>query len=419
MQKYRHSPADSAVETAIQAIKEGRMVIVADDQDRENEGDLIMAAALARPEDVNFMARQGRGLICASIDSATAARLQLQVESGPQGALHGTAFTASLDLVAGCSSGISAADRAATLRALANPAAGPGDFARPGHLFPLLARPGGVLERRGHTEAAQDLCLLAGLPPVGVLCELMDDDGSMVRLPGLEQRARDWNLPLVTVQDLARYRLARSPLAPNSTPVRLPRPAGDLWLCTWAIPGQAPETWPLVAGKGLHLPAPDAVPLVRVHSECLTGEALGSLRCDCGAQLRQALDLVSASQQGAVIYLRQEGRGIGLAAKLQAYALQDQGLDTWEANVALGHQPDGRSYQQAAWILHSLGWTSIRLVSNNPAKVTDLEHWGIQVRERLGSHVGRHPENRQYLATKASRFGHHPAPETIPCLPTA
>lgn len=405
------------MEHALSVLKSGGMVLVTDDPDREGEADLVMSAGHASPEAINFMACHGRGLICVAVDSATATRLDLR-EPRPPGnqPLHGTAFTRSVDLIAGCASGISAADRSRTIRALADPESRPRDFTRPGHVFPLEGKPGGVPERRGHTEAALDLCALAGVPGPGVICEVMDDDGSMCRGERLVRKAREWKLPLISVQDIALYRILREPLAPASPPVPIPRDAGTLWMSTWPIPGLPEHRWPLLLSSAPEIPGPgtrqmqeappDTLPLVRVHSECCTGETFGSRRCDCGPQLEQALDLVCTRANAAVIYLRQEGRGLGLAKKLQAYALQDQGLDTWDANTALGHLPDEREYRDAAWILHSLGWPRVHLLSNNPGKTAGLEAWGIHVDRELPLITGQHPANRNYLHTKAVRFGH-------------
>jgi 3,4-dihydroxy 2-butanone 4-phosphate synthase/GTP cyclohydrolase II len=400
-----------------------------------------MAASLVRPEDVNLMAARGRGLICCALDTASAGRLALSVQGD---SLHDTAFTASVDYRHGTSTGISCADRAAGLRALADPASRPADFARPGHLFPLVARPGGVLERRGHTEAAVDLCRLAGLPPAGVICEIMNDDGTMARGPQLEALARELGMPFLRVEDIARHRAAADPLPVGparpglsvAAQARLPTPWGEFTLSTLGHPGNPGASGehqaPLVLSLGLPLPggcagshapragqapasasaacrsagAQPSPPLVRVHSACLTGELFGSLRCDCGPQLDAALARIGEEGRGALVYLHQEGRGIGLEAKLAAYGLQDQGLDTHDANLALGYPADARDYRQAVEALRLFGLDELRLLTNNPEKVRALEAGGIRVSARVGLTVGANPHNRQYLETKRLRFGH-------------
>jgi 3,4-dihydroxy 2-butanone 4-phosphate synthase/GTP cyclohydrolase II len=393
-----------SIPEALEALASGLPILVADDADRENEGDLVVAAEFATPGVVNFLARRGRGLLCAALapDRAQALGLGVDRPGGGPDALHGTAFTASVDLVHGTTTGISAADRSATFRALANPSARPGDFARPGHVFPLVARPDGVWERRGHTEATVDLCRLAGLSGVGVLCEVMNDDGTMARLPDLESLARDEGIPLVTVADLVVYRSrTETPVIPLRG-VRLPTVAGEFDLQVFAAPaGGRP-----LALKYRGSPPGDSLPLVRLHSECLTGDVFGSLRCDCGAQLEESQRRISAQGHGAVVYLRQEGRGIGLEAKLAAYELQDDGLDTVDANRALGFPDDGRTYREAAWILRSWGWDEIRLLTNNPDKVRGLEEAGIRVAERVPLVIPPGPHSEQYLNTKAGRMGH-------------
>lgn len=424
------------VEQALRAMRAGGMVIVADDDDREAEGDFIIAASLVRDADVNLMASRGRGLICCAIAPEIADRLMLSVQGD---ALHDTAFTTSVDYRHGISTGISCADRALGLRALADPASRPADFARPGHLFPLVARPGGIMERRGHTEAAVDLCILAGLPPAGVICEIMNPDGTMARGPQLEELAFELGMPFLRVEDIARHRRAlslhgssiRSAQAaganrPAGSPgmsvaahARLPTPWGEFTIHSLKSPGQpvrppVPQA-PIVLSIGLEA-GQDAAPagtgaavpppLVRVHSACVTGELFGSLRCDCGPQLDAALAQIGREGRGALVYLHQEGRGIGLDAKLASYGLQDQGLDTIDANLALGLPADARNYAQAAEALHLFGLKDVRLLTNNPAKVDGLERAGIKVSERVPLAIGANAHNRHYLETKRLRFGH-------------
>lgn len=392
------------VEEALEAIASGLPILVADDTDRENEGDFVIAAEHATPEVVNLFAAEGRGLICAALPADRGKDLSLSVERYQQGgqARHGTAFTASVDYLVGTSTGISCADRSATLRALADPRSRPDDFGRPGHVFPLIARSGGVLERRGHTEATVDLCRLAGLSGVGVLCEVMLPDGTMARWPDLQQLARRLGLPLITVEALAAFRARTETPIALLRKVALPTDRGDFDLHLFGGPG---ETRPL-ALRARERESRPSHPLIRLHSECLTGDVFGSHRCDCGAQLDQAQRQIATEGYGAVIYLRQEGRGIGLEAKLAAYELQEDGLDTVDANRALGFPDDARRYVEAAWILRSWGWNEVRLLTNNPDKVAGLEAAGIRVIQVLSLEVGHHPENTTYLVTKRDRMGH-------------
>jgi len=406
--------SDARVERAVEDIRGGRMVIVSDDEDRECEGDMIVAAARVTADDVNLMAREARGLICCAIDAATAERLDLKVQADDRRpALHGTAFTESVDAVEGTSTGISTADRALTLRLLADSSRRPADLGRPGHIFPIVARPGGVLERRGHTEAAVDLCRFAGLPPAGAICEIMREDGGMASGESLKAAARRLGLTLVSVEDIVRYRRRREtlvrPLASAALPTRwgsftihhVESPYGqgekEILLLTR---GKDLETQPAPAGRG------GEPLLVRVHSECLTGDLFGSLRCDCGEQLEESMRLLGAAEEGALIYLHQEGRGIGLEAKLHAYGLQDQGLDTVEANLRLGFPSDMRDYWEAAQALGLLGRTRVRLLTNNPDKVAGLEGYGIDVVERVPLRVPSNSHNVRYIKTKRDRLGH-------------
>ncbi len=391
----------NTIEEALQALRKGGIIIVVDDEDRENEGDFILSADLATPETVNFLSREGCGLICAALDSSRAEILNLKIPQG-NSSLHGTAFTDSVDYIHGTTTGISASDRCATFLALADQKTIPADLARPGHVFPLIAKNGGVLERRGHTEATVDLCRLAGLSAVGILCEILNPDGTMARLPQLENIAKKYNLPLISVEQLVLYRKTKEQIVVPLNTVCLPTPRGDFDLTMHSgLSHQAPLS--LKRDKeNLEL----EIPLVRVHSECLTGDLFSSLRCDCGPQLELAMDLIGKEPKGAIIYLRQEGRGIGLEAKLKAYSLQEQGYDTWEANVLQGLPADGRDYWEAAQILKSWGWTTIRLLTNNPAKVVSLEKYGIKVNEILPLIIAPVDQNRQYLETKKVRFGH-------------
>ncbi len=405
---------DALVERAVEDIRAGKIVIVSDDEDREREGDLIIAASRIGAGDVNFMAREARGLICCAIDAAIAERLDLRVQADARRpALHGTAFTESVDAREGTTTGISAADRAITLRALADPASRPSDLARPGHIFPIVARPGGVLERNGHTEAAVDLCRLAGLSPAGIVCEIMREDGSMASGDSLKAVAQRLGLTLISVADIVRYRRRKETLVRVLASAALPTRWGSFTIHHLESPfgvsdqgiilltkGKSLETLPSATGR-------DEDPLlVRVHSECLTGDLLRSLRCDCGEQLEESMRRIGAAKEGALIYLHQEGRGIGLEAKLHAYVLQDQGLDTVDANLRLGYPSDMREYWEAAQVLRLLGRTKVRLLTNNPDKVTGLEDYGIEVTERVPLKVPSNSHNLHYIETKRDRLGH-------------
>ncbi|SEJ08595.1 GTP cyclohydrolase II /3,4-dihydroxy-2-butanone 4-phosphate synthase [Azotobacter beijerinckii] len=390
------------VETAIAAIARGEFVVVVDDTDRENEGDLIVAADAITPAQMAFLVRHSSGLVCVALpgERLDALALPLMVEANSES--QQTAFTVSVDYRHGTSTGISAADRAATLNALADPSSRPDDFARPGHIFPLRARAGGVLERPGHTEAALDLAVLAGHRPAGVLCEIVNDDGSMARRPELFAFAREHGLPIVSIEQLIAWRRARevAPAPQLLAETRLPTRHGEFRLHLYAFEGG--EYPVLLAGE----PAGEGL-LTRLHSECLTGDVLGSLRCDCGEQLDLALARIAREGRGALLYLTgHEGRGIGLAAKLRAYALQDGGLDTVEANRALGLPVEARDYRAAAAILGHLGVRSVQLLSNNPTKARALQEAGIAVQRQLAHEVPANPANQHYLATKRERLGH-------------
>lgn len=392
------------VEDAIEEIRNGRMVIVADDEDRENEGDLVMAASAITPEAVNFMAEHGRGLICVTLLPERADELELPLMTERNTDPHQTAFTISVDAHTrfGVTTGISAQDRAKTIELLAKDGTVPTDFRRPGHVFPLRAKPGGVLRRVGQTEAAVDLARLAGLPPVGVICEILDEDGTMARRPQLEQFAKEHGLRFITVAQLVRYRLTRTRLVERIAEARMPTAYGDFSVIGYRSEVDGREHVALVKGE---LDGARET-LVRMHSECLTGDVFGSKRCDCGEQLHAAMRQIDEEGSGAIVYLRQEGRGIGLGNKLKAYHLQDGGLDTVEANAELGFQPDLRDYGIGAQILLDLGLRSIRLLTNNPRKVVGLDGYDLEITGREPLQVEPGEFNRDYLATKRTKLGH-------------
>jgi 3,4-dihydroxy 2-butanone 4-phosphate synthase / GTP cyclohydrolase II len=394
------------VEDAIQDIRDGKLVIVADDEDRENEGDLVCAAAAVTPDLVNFMTVYGRGLICVALTPDRADELDLKPMTDQNTDPQGTAFTVSVDAHQrfGVTTGISAHDRATTIQLLAEEATRPEDLRRPGHIFPLRAVRGGVLRRVGQTEASVDLAHLAGLPPVGVICEILNPDGSMARRPELEAFAREHGLRFITVAQLVAYRLPRERLVRRVATVTLPTPHGEFQLIGYENTLDEREHVALVRGE---LAGKDDV-LVRMHSECLTGDVFGSMRCDCGEQLSAALARINREGEGAVVYLRQEGRGIGLHNKLRAYELQDRGQDTVEANISLGFKPDLRDYGIGAQILLDLGLRRIRILTNNPKKIVGLEGYGLKIsgREPLEVQPGEH--NARYLETKRRKLGHLP-----------
>jgi len=390
------------VEHAIARIREGGFVVVVDDEDRENEGDLVMAAERVTPEAVNFMLKHARGLITVPLTTARLAALDLPQMVSHNTSHQGTAFTVSVGATHQITTGISAHDRAATIRALVDPATRPDDLSRPGHVFPLRATPGGVLRRAGHTEAAVDLVTLAGLEPGGALCEIMSDDGTMARLPDLARFAERHALPMISVRDLIRYRLARDRFIRREGATRLPTTFGEFTAVVYENTLDGASHLALTLGDL----SGDAPVLIRMHSECLTGEVFGSLRCDCGDQLRIALERISAEGRGVLVYIRQEGRGIGLTNKIRAYALQDAGKDTVEANELLGFAPDPRDYGVGAQILADLGLRRVHLVTNNPAKRVGLEGYGIEVVERVAIEIPPNPENYRYLSTKRHKLGH-------------
>ncbi len=391
-----------AVESAIEDISHGKMMIVVDDETRENEGDLIMAAEKVTPADINFISREGRGLICVPMTGERLDELDLHPMVGKNTSIMGTAFAVSVDAVEGTTTGISAHDRAATIRALVDPKTRPDDLGRPGHIFPLRAREGGVLRRAGHTEAAVDLARLAGLKPAGVLCEIMGEDGTMARMPELEEMADRFDLKIVSVRALIEYREKTEKLVRKVVRTVLPTRYGEFDLHLYESDLDDLLHIALVKGN----PTAEKDVLVRVHSECLTGDIFGSLRCDCGSQLAAAMRMVEKEGEGIVLYMRQEGRGIGLRNKLMAYELQDRGRDTVEANEELGFPADLRDYGLGAQILADLGVRRIRLLTNNPRKVVGLEGHGLTIVERVGIVVAPTDANLKYLTTKQCKLGH-------------
>ena len=392
------------VEDAIEEIRQGRMIIVADDEGRENEGDLVMAAAAITPDHVNFMAKHGRGLICVTLTSERADELDLPLMTDRNTDPQGTAFTVSVDahVKFGVTTGISAHDRAKTIEVLTNPDTEPTDLRRPGHIFPLRAKSGGVLRRVGQTEAAVDLAELAGFPPVGVICEILNTDGTMARRPELHEFAAEHGLKFITVAQLVAYRLTKTRLVSRVAEAELPTKHGNFRVIAYQSVLDGGEHIALVRGE----PRDKHDVLVRMHSECMTGDVFGSLRCDCGEQLQAAIERIALEDEGAIVYLRQEGRGIGLGNKLKAYHLQDGGLDTVEANERLGFKPDLRDYGIGAQILLDLGIKSLRLLTNNPRKIVGLDGYDLEIsgREPLRIEPGEH--NERYLETKRSKLGH-------------
>ncbi|MGA2298410.1 MAG: bifunctional 3,4-dihydroxy-2-butanone-4-phosphate synthase/GTP cyclohydrolase II [FCB group bacterium] len=392
----------NTIEEALVDLKSGKMIIVMDDDDRENEGDLIVASALCTPESINFMTSKAKGLVCVAISESRAEELKLDVMVRDSSALHGTKFTVSVDYIHGTRTGISAHDRAATVKALTNSKTKPEDLARPGHVFPLISVKEGVLRRAGHTEAALDLMRIAGLYPSGVLCEIIKDDGSMARKPDLEIFAEKYNLKIITVKDLIAYRLQTDFLVECVATAKLPSSLGEFDIKIFLNIIDGKEHVALVKGTW----NPDEAVLVRVHSECLTGDVFGSLRCDCGSQLHSALKMIEAEGKGVLLYMRQEGRGIGLVNKIKSYALQEKGFDTVEANEELGFLADPRDYGIGAQILTALGIKKMRLITNNPKKRVGLESYGLEVVERVPIEVEPNPNNVNYLMTKKNKMGH-------------
>ncbi len=392
-----------SIESAIEDIKQGKLVIVVDDEDRENEGDFITAANNVTPEIINFMSMYGRGLICAPLSEDRCNELQLQPMVSNNTSLHETAFTVSIDLLGhGCTTGISAQDRAKTIQALVNPDTKPEDLGRPGHIFPLRAKKGGVLRRSGHTEATIDMARLAGFEPAGVLVEIMNEDGSMARLPQLKEIAKKFELKLISIKDLIEYRLQQETLIKEEVRVQLPTRYGTFELVAFEQLNTGEVHMALKKGDWKK----DEPVLVRVHSSCMTGDILGSLRCDCGDQLHHAMKMIEAEGKGLVLYMNQEGRGIGLINKLKAYKLQEQGMDTVEANLELGFDMDERDYGVGAQILRHMGISKMKLMSNNPRKRAGLLGYGLEVVEKIPIEIKSNPHNEKYLTTKRDKLGH-------------
>lgn len=392
-----------SIESAIEDIKAGKLVIVVDDEDRENEGDFVTAARNVTPEVINFMSKHGRGLICAPLQEDRCDDLGLEVMVNNNTALHETAFTVSVDLLGhGCTTGISAHDRAKTVRALIDPKTRPEDLGRPGHIFPLRSKKGGVLRRTGHTEATTDLARLAGMEPAGVLVEIMNDDGSMARLPQLIEVAKKFDFKLITIKDLIEFRMKRDSLIEEIVRVEMPTRYGNFQLIAFQEKNTSNEHLALIKGTW----EKDEKVLVRVHSSCFTGDILGSLRCDCGEQLHKAMQMVDKEGKGAILYMNQEGRGIGLVNKLKAYRLQEEGLDTVEANLHLGFQMDQRDYGIGAQILRYIGISKLRLISNNPKKRVGLIGYGLEIVDNIPLHIDSNPHNEKYMQTKRDKMGH-------------
>ena len=392
----------SSIEEALKDIKAGKLVILVDDADRENEGDLVMAADKVTPEAINLMTQHARGLVCLSLEGKRLDDLHLPPMVQDNTSKHGTAFTISVDAKYGITTGVSAFDRAATIRTILAPATRPEDLARPGHIFPLRAREGGVLVRVGHSEAIVDLARLAGLYPAGVICEILNSEGTMARLPDLEGLAMKLGVKIISVADLIAYRRRHEKLVTEVTRAKLPTKYGDFTAVAYSSLVDADEHVALVMG---HI-QPDEPVLVRVHSQCTTGDVFGSVRCDCGEQVALALQVIAQEGRGVFLYMRQEGRGIGFHNKLRAYALQDRGLDTVEANQALGFLPDLRDYGVGAQILSDLGVSQMRLLTNNPKKVVGLEGYGLKVVDTVPLLVSPNPHNQRYLEVKQSKLGH-------------
>ncbi len=393
----------NTIEEAIDAIRQGKVIIVVDDENRENEGDFLTAARNASPEVINFMASQGRGLICAALTEERCKELKLEMMVSQNTSSHDTAFTVSVDLIGhGCTTGISASDRSKTMKALVDPEIRPEDFGRPGHIFPLRAKTGGVLRRAGHTEATVDLARLAGFEPAGVLVEIMNEDGTMARLPELLELAQKLDLKIISIEDLIKYRLEHDSLIQREVEVNLPTEHGDFRMVAYTQTNTGEQHLALVKGDF----NPGEAVLVRVHSSCMTGDIFGSCRCECGPQLHAAMNMIEAEGKGIIVYMNQEGRGIGLLNKLKAYKLQEEGYDTVEANVKLGFKMDERDYGVGAQILRDLGVSKLRLMTNNPTKRAGLIGYGLEIVENVPIVIEANIHNVKYLNTKRDKMGH-------------
>jgi len=393
----------NTIEEALEDIRKGKVIIVVDDENRENEGDFITAARNATPDVINFMATHGRGLICTPLTEERAHELKLDMMVPSNTSLHETPFTVSVDLLGyGCTTGISTSDRSKTVKALIDPTIKPSDFGRPGHIFPLKSKPGGVLRRTGHTEATVDISVLAGFEPCGVLVEILNEDGTMARLPQLMKIAERFDLKIISIEDLISYRLEKESIVSRQVEVNMPTEWGDFKLIDYKVETNGQEHLALVKGEWTK----DEPVLVRMHSSCVTGDIFGSCRCDCGAQLHKSMQMIEKAGKGVIVYLNQEGRGIGLLNKLKAYKLQEDGLDTVEANVELGFKADERDYGVGAQILRDLGVRKIKLMTNNPKKRAGLIGYGLEIVENINISVGSNPHNEKYLQTKKDKMGH-------------
>ena len=392
----------NTIEEAIADFREGKFLIVVDDEDRENEGDFIIAAEKITPEAVNFMLKEGRGVLCVPITMQRCAELELPRQVGNNTSILGTPFTVTVDKLEGCSTGVSIYDRAATIQALADPTSTPATFGRPGHINPLYAQDKGVLKRAGHTEAAVDLARLAGLQPCGALIEIMNEDGTMARMPQLIEKSRKFGIKIIAIRDLIAYRLKQESLVEKGVEVDMPTEYGHFRLIPFRQKSNGLEHIAIIKGDI----NPEEPVLVRVHSSCMTGDIFGSMRCDCGEQLHKALQMIEKEGKGAVVYLNQEGRGIGLMEKMKAYKLQENGMDTVDANLCLGHKADERDYGVGAEILRTIGISKMRLITNNPVKRVGLESYGLSVVENVPIEITPNEYNERYLMTKKDRMGH-------------
>jgi 3,4-dihydroxy 2-butanone 4-phosphate synthase/GTP cyclohydrolase II len=392
----------NTIPEAIEAIKAGKTIIVVDDEDRENEGDFLTAARNATPETVNFMIRYGRGLVCAPVTQQRASELELDLMVSHNTTSHETNFTVSVDLLEGCTTGISATDRSKTILALIDPDTKPADLGRPGHIFPLIAKNGGVLRRSGHTEAAVDLAVMAGFEPAGVICEIMSESGDMARLPELKEMAKEFDMKIISIKDLIAYRLDTETLIKKEVSVKLPTAWGDFEMTAYTQLNTGDNHIALIKGTW----EPGEPVLVRVHSSCVTGDIFGSCRCDCGPQLHAAMEMIDKEGKGVIVYMNQEGRGIGLVNKLKAYNLQENGFDTVDANIKLGFKMDQRDYGVGAQILRSLGISKMRLMSNNPKKRAGLIGYGLEIVENVPIEIAPNPHNEVYLRTKRDKMDH-------------